>query len=437
MLPSPLLLWLSIAGLVVAALPVFVHPNLWIAVAVMWGVLLFAIALDVLQLLRAKPQLSAEVPKSVGVGTDVGVPVTLSLSKAGPFPTLPITLRPDTSEPLRAGADISVRTGVQPRRAHLVLSAPLRGIGTLASIWARLEGPFRLVRKIERFPVLSKVAVVPDVERVRELALAHFGAQPLSGVHLQRRRGDGGEFDRLEKYEPGMDLRKVDWKASARYQKLRVRRFRLEQNQRVILCVDTGRLMGDPIEDLSRLDHGVHAALLLAQVALRAGDQVGLQAYGEKPHDFVKPRGGIRQISTLRRSLADLHVSDDETNHVLGTHALLTRLKRRSLIVVFTEFVDPTSAELMVEHLGHLARKHLVVFVALDDPKIESRIDVRPEQPEDLAAVTVASGMRQDRGRVLRRLRRMGVDVIQAPPGPAALQLLDRYVRIKRRGLIG
>ncbi len=195
--------------------------------------------------------------------------------------------------------------------------------------------------------------------------------------------------------------------------------------------------MADAIDGLERLDHAIHAMLLLSRVALKNGDLVGIHAYGEEPRAWVPPAGGMRQMARIKHGLATLDARSEETNHVLGVHRLVAQLKRRSLIVVFTEFGDATTAELMVEHLGHLARKHLVIFVALDDPAIEEPLETLPKEPVDLAAATVAGGMRQDRQRVLRRLSRMGVDVISGPPGPAALQLLARYVHVKRRGLIG
>ena len=145
----------------------------------------------------------------------------------------------------------------------------------------------------------------------------------------------------------------------------------------------------------------------------------------------------MRQAARIARSCAELESHPVETNHVLGIHALLTKLKRRSLIVLFTDFADSTTAELMVDHLGHLARRHLIMFVALDDPVIEEPLDRTPGSAQDLAAAVVAGGLRQERHRVLRRLTRMGVDVIHGPPGPATLRLLARYVHVKRRGLIG
>src|SRR5262249_31560064 len=152
--------------------------------------------------------------------------------------------------------------------------------------------------------------------------------------------GDGGEFDSLTAYVPGMDVRAVDWKASARHRALRVRRFRLERNQRVITCLDTGRLMAEPVQGLQRLDHAIHASLLLAHAALRSGDLVGLHAYGGDPKAWVAPTTGVRHVRQLTDACSELFAEDDETNHVLGLKDLLTRLSRRSLVVVFTEFVD-------------------------------------------------------------------------------------------------
>ncbi len=434
MIPTPRLLWLMLAGLLAAALPIAVDARLWPAVPILWFGLLALGLTDWLVLRRSHPRLLAEVPSSVGVGSDLDLRIELDLRTPR---TLRGTLRCEVSEPLRADDDLPVSAADGVTEHRVTVGTPLRGGGQVRALWLRLDGPFGLLRRIDREDIGAPVAVVPNAGLVRQLALAHFGAQRFGGIHVQRRVGDGGEFDALEAYEPGMDLRMVDWKTSARHQALRVRRFRVEQNQRVVLCVDTGRLMADPLEGLQRLDHAIHASLLLARVALKAGDLVGVYGYDETSKTWVPPSAGMRQMARIRRSLAELRAEPVETNHVRGVHQILRKLRRRSLVVVFTEFTDATTAELMVEHLGHLARRHLVVFVALDDPAIEECMAAVPKSAFDLAATVVAGGLRHDRERVLRRLRRMGIDVVHGPPGPAALQALARYIHIKRRGLIG
>lgn len=436
MVPSQRLLLLTVGGLAVATLPMLVRPELWLVVFGMWAALAIAALVDVLVLYRARPKLSATPPKMVGVGDPFGLPIAVQLGGAL---RLPGTVRAEVEEPLAAVSDAKL-VATPGHSAHEVeLIAPHRGAGRLEALWLRLEGPLGLFARIDRHRLDGPaVSVVPNVRRVRELTLAHFGSQPLrGGLKLERRAGDGGEFDAMVGYVQGMDLRAVDWKSSARHQALRVRRYRLERNQRMVVCVDTGRLMADPIDGLERVDHAVHAAMLLSRTALHAGDLVGLHAYGAEPVAYVPPAGGMRHAAKISEACAGLRSRAEETNHVLGMHTLLKKLRRRSLVVVFSEFTDSTTAELMVEHLGHLARRHLVIFVALDDPAVEAPLRDEPRGPEDLAAAVVAGALRADRRRIQRRLERMGVDVVSGPPGPASLRLLQRYLHVKSRGLIG
>ncbi len=436
MTPSPRLLVLLTAGLPVAALPTLVDVRMWLVFAGMWGLLCLGIGWDLGRLVFRRPRIESSLPSAVGVGDDFRADLAIDCPSGVSLRT---TLRGETAAPLEAGADIAHRLPPGASQLELPLRANRRGTGALEAVWIQFEGPLGLLRRIIRVPVSAgPVQVVPSVQRVQRFVLEHFGAQRFeTGAHVERFRGEGGEFDALEGYAPGMDVRNVDWKASARHWALRVRRYRLETNQRVVLCVDTGRLMADPIDDLQRLDHAVHAALVVAVTALRGGDLVGLQAYAGSPQLFIPPAPGTRHFHRLQHAAAALRPSDAETNHFLGLRDLMTRLQRRSLVIVFTEFTDATMAQLMVENLAHIARRHLVIFVALDDPVTERPLQTCPESVEELAEAVVAGELRDARALVLRELERSGVDVVRGPPGLATLQLLSRYVQIKRRRQIG
>jgi len=432
MLPTRRLLILMSASLALAALPAVVDAMLWPGVIAWWVALACASLWDIALLVRARPRVEVRAPAAVGVGDAASV--TLQLVQAR---SAAATIRAETALPLEPGDDLEVLVPRGESEIALELRAPRRGMGRLVALWARIRGPLGLVCRVERIGVESReIAVVPNLSRVRKLLLDYFGASQQGAVVLPF-RGEGTELDSLAAYAPGMDLGDVDWKVSARHQALRVRRNRLEKNQRVVVCIDTGRLMADPIEGLERLDHAVHAALVVSYAALRAGDLVGLHAYASEPLAFLPPIAGVKHVKRLTQACAALKTTDVETNHVLGLHDLLARLKRRSLVVVFTEFVDSTSAELVIESLGHLAQKHLVIFVALDDPITEAPISTEPGSAEDLAEAVVAGQLRDERARVLHKLKRLGVDVVTGTPGRATLDLLARYVRIKKRGLIG
>jgi uncharacterized protein (DUF58 family) len=281
------------------------------------------------------------------------------------------------------------------------------------------------------------VSVVPNLRPVRAAALRFFGSRELvAGVQVERFVGDGSEFDALVEWVPGLDARAISWKASARHRKLLCQEFRAERNHQVILALDTGHLMAEPLGGVPRLDHAVTAALLLAHVSLRLGDRVGLYGFDRAARAWAEPQGGLGSFARLKALSAQLDYSTDETNFTLGLTELSARLRRRSLVVVFTDFVDTVTAELMVENLSRLARRQLVVFVALRDPALEEVALAAPRRLGDVYRSVVASDFVRERERVVARLRRAGVQCVDAAPAEVSARLVNRYLDIKRREAI-
>lgn len=435
MVPTPRLLALWMASAPFAVLPLVYEPA-WIVVIFLWLGILALTLFDAIALRRAPLRVTFVKPGSIGVGSRVNAKALVELRAPRP---LKATVRAITTPPLVADVQERVLLSPGTTEVNIELSAQHRGIGALREVWLRLSGPLGLITRIERSEHgAGTVAVIPDAPRAARATMEVFGAQPmLSGLKREKWSGEGGEFESLQAYTLGMNLGAVDWKATARHQQLRVRRFRLERRQRIVLSIDVGRAMRDPIGGMERLDHAVHAALVLGRSALTSGDLVGLHAYAGEPRAWLPPRSGAGQFGRMRHSCASLHAEPDETNHVLGLHDLLRRVNRRSMVVVFTEFSDATTAELMVEALGQLAHKHVIVFVALDDPAIEEPMSELPETAFDLASAVVAGNLSERRHLVLARLRHLGVHVVQAPVGAMAASLVERYVHIKARGLVG
>ena len=188
--------------------------------------------------------------------------------------------------------------------------------------------------------------------------------------------------------------------------------------------------------ELPRLDHAIHAALLLAFFSARAGDRVGLYAFDERPGAFSAPRAGTAAFRALLKVSAGLRYSDAETNFTLGLTDLMQRLTRRSLVVVMTDFTDSVTAELMMDNLTRLAARHLVVFVSLRDPLLGDVVASAPDTLVALQRAVVADSLVREREAVIGRLRRRGILCIDANPSEVGMQLLNRYLEIKRREMI-
>jgi uncharacterized protein (DUF58 family) len=202
------------------------------------------------------------------------------------------------------------------------------------------------------------------------------------------------------------------------------------------MALDAGRVMSEPFAGQPRIDRAVAAALLTAYVALKDGDRVGFFAFDSRPRASSKPIGGERAFSTLQRVAAGIDYSANETNYTLGISTLAAGLNRRSLIVIFTEFADTISAELMMGAVGTLLERHLVLFVVLRDEELEAFAAAEPLAPEDVSRAVAAAGLLQERRLVLTRLRHLGVHVLEASAAETGPALVNSYLGFKRRGML-
>ncbi|MDR1875373.1 MAG: DUF58 domain-containing protein [Synergistaceae bacterium] len=368
----------------------------------------------------------------------VGQPgvVALSLSSGNFLRPLPVQALLEQT----GSADVPAVVGGTMVAGRLELALPVvprrRGQVTVDALWLRWSGPLGLIELWRRQPVDRSIDVVPDVKGIHETALQFFSRDAVCGVKTQRLRGEGGEFENLQDYEPGMDIRTIDWKRSARHRKLLCREFRQERNHRIVLGFDTGRLMIEPVDGVPKLDHAIRAGLLLAWISLRSGDLVGGCAFDAEFRNFITPGRGMSHFTQLQRFSAALAYRTEETNFTPGLAELCARLRRRTLVVLFTEFVDPISAELLIESLQLMTRRHVVVFVTLRDPLLTRLRDASPVDFPRVAEAVIADDFLRERKVVLERIARLGVHCLDAPAQTVPATLLNRYLRIKQRGLL-
>jgi uncharacterized protein (DUF58 family) len=311
-----------------------------------------------------------------------------------------------------------------------------RGRVTLDALWLRWSGPLGLMETWRRQPIGKSIDVVPDVKGIYEAALQFLSKEVLYGTKPQRLHGEGSEFENLQDYTPGMDSRMIDWKRSAHHRKLLCREFRQEQNHWIVLGFDTGRLMLEPVDGVPKLDHAIKAGLLLGHVSLRNGDLVGGCSFDSCFRNFLAPGRGMSRFTQLQSFSAALEYRTEETNFTLGLTELATRLRSRALVVLFTEFVDQISAELLIESLQLMTRRHVVVFVTLRDPLLTRLRDAPPTDFSTAAEAVIAADFLREREVVLERVARLGIHCLDVPARAVSTALLNRCLAIRQRGLL-
>ncbi|MBU3992144.1 MAG: DUF58 domain-containing protein, partial [Alphaproteobacteria bacterium] len=317
------------------------------------------------------------------------------------------------------------------------LAPTRRGTGAVSEVWLRWTGPLGLGARQHRRELDAAMRVSPSLAAVRSPALHLFLRESEYGLVARRIRGEGTQFEALAEYQPGMDRRRIDWKTSARHTHLYAKEYETERNNQVVFAFDCGRAMCEPVAGLPRIDRAVSAALAAAYVALKGGDRVALFGFAARPELATPFVAGTRAFHRLQSAAAELDYHPQEPNFTLALATLAGRLRRRSLIVVFSEFPDPTSAELMVESISRLIAHHVVLFVTLADEELETIAADAPQDMPRLAMAVTADTLLRQRQLVTARLHQLGVEVIEAPHDRIGTRLIDAYLRIKRAGRIG
>ena len=416
------------AALIIA----FVTPAWWVIGPAWFAVVLAAIAADAASLVRRRIEAAVELPQVLHVGEPDRVLVRIACSDS-----VTVEFAVDIEGPTAALDTHSGRVAADGTLAREIEIRPYRrGKVRLARLWLRSAGPLGFAARTLRRALDADCPVVPNIASVKRHALAFAASDAPLGIKPQIEKGSGSEFEALREYAAGLDTRTIDWKHTARHRKLLCKEFQTERNHHVVLALDTGHLMAETVDGLPKLDHAIGALLLLGYVSLRAGDKVGVAAFDAQTRAFVTPSGGVGTMARLQRAFAAVDYSTNETNFTLALAQLRGRLSRRSLIVVATDFVDTVTADLMIDNLGYLARRHLIIFVALSDTSLEDPFARRPDDIEHVARAVVAYDLMRERRAVFARLTRLGVLCVEAPASRLGPSLVNRYLAVKARDQI-
>jgi uncharacterized protein (DUF58 family) len=436
MRPTGRAVWLFTLGVPLALFLVIYDASLWPFSFDYGALVLVAMATDAaLALPRRRLDVGVVVPARLYIGEQGAVAVTIARNRHRRTTRFELLAeqRGEVDPPelvaaaLEPGSEAVAALPVMPRR---------RGQVHIDRIWLRWRGPLGLVQLTRVVAVDRAIDVVPNVRGVQNAALQFFSQEAIFGVKVQQQRGEGAEFESLRDHVPGIDTRFIDWKHSARHRKLVCKEFKTERNHQVILSFDTGHLMREPIEGIPRLDHAINAGLLLAWISLHGGDLVGTYAFDTAVRQYVTPIRGISAFGRLQIAAAELAYRTEETNFTLGLAELGARLKRRALVILFTEFVDTVTAELLIESMTRMASRHVVVFVTLRDSLLQRTVDAAPDRFENVAEAVIAHDLLRDRAIVFGRLERLGVHCLDVASRGLSVALINRYLLIKQRGLI-
>ncbi len=310
-----------------------------------------------------------------------------------------------------------------------------RGVHELRPLSLRVRGRLELVQRTMRHDDRLSIRVAPSLATVRHyrlLTLQHRLRE--MGVRSVRRRGAGTSFSNLREYAIGDDPRRIDWKATARRDKLIVREYTVEQGQTVMLAVDAGRLMTQLSDSRQRFEHALASATVLADVAVHSRDMVGLIVFDDRIRALVPPMRGASALAAIRDALVGVQATMAEPDYASAFRTLAARHRKRALVVVFTDVIDPRASRAIIAHTSRAAVRHLPLVVALrNDRLVEAAVPTGGESSNDLFVNAAAEELLLAREDALLRMRRAGVSVLDVSPREMTAAVVNRYLAIKAR----
>ena len=279
------------------------------------------------------------------------------------------------------------------------------------------------------------VRVVPNFQAVARFAILALADQlGQMGIRVGRRRGEGLEFQELREYRDGDSLRRVDWKATARRQRLISRQYQEERNQQIVCLIDCGRRMHAKDGDLTHFDHVLNTVLLLAYVALRQGDSVGFLTFSGTER-WLPPVQGNVGLEAILRLVYDLETTQSPSDYLEAATRLMMRQKRRALVLLLSNLRDEDSDEI-VPALRLLRTRHLVLLASLRETVLKETLERPVEGLKDALRVGAVHRYLSARGQVLDKLQVGGILTLDTEPEMLPYQVVNRYLEVKRSGLL-
>ena len=438
---TPRAIVLLVVGLLLV-LPGFFDARLAYAM-VAWDALVFAaIVLDALRL-PGPSQITLERCWSNAPSLDSETEIELAVEFAG-GPILECRLVDDLP------GDLLLEPATHPLRAYPNARAALRytftprerGDTNTGALFLRYTSLLKLVERWAMAPLEQPVRVYPALRRGedQQIFLARSRQADLQ-LRQMRQRGLGREFESLREYREGDDLRDVCWTATARRGQLITRQFQTERSQAVWIVLDAGRLLrGRIVPDSSsdrlshtKLDYACSTAVSLAHLALYSGDRAGLLVYGQKVQQRVLPGRGATHMRQIVESLAQAKTEASEADH-LRAAAVLGRLQpRRALILWITDLSESAMRPEVIDGALQLLRRHVLLFVAIGQPDVETIAATRPKNAEQMFRASAAQELIGRRERLLARLREQGAFTFDLNPEKLTSAVLNQYLAVKEK----
>lgn len=326
---------------------------------------------------------------------------------------------------------VALRPGEQQRLTYSVRPTE-RGRYAFGRVNVYVSTRIGLVQRRYQSGELHEAAVYPSFVQLAKYELfAATRRLDLLGLKKVRRLGHTMEFEHVREYVRGDDVRTLNWRATARRGDLMVNQYQDERAQPIYAVLDTGRVMKMPFDGMTLLDHAINAALVLTGVAVKKGDMAGVVSYSNRVHQIIKAERRAAQMGLILEALHNLTTDFAESDVQQLYASLRSRLPRRSLLVLFTNYESVSGLRRHLPELARLARHHVVLTVLFENTELKALTAETATTLDGVYVRAIAQQFADEKHEITRVLRQHGVMTLLTTPAALTLDVVNRYLELK------
>jgi len=257
-----------------------------------------------------------------------------------------------------------------------------------------------------------------------------------SGNQRMRKIGQSMEFEQIKEYVSGDDIRSLNWKASARKGGLMANSFMEERSQQVYCIIDKGRLMKMPFNGMTLLDYAINSCLILSNICLRKQDKVGLITFSNEPGTVLAADRKSSQLENILQLLYKQKTDFLESDFEMLYLQMRSKIKHRSLLILFTNFESLSGLNRQIDYLRSLARNHLLLVIFFENSELDELQYSHAKNVEEVYIKTIAEKFAFEKRIIAKELSKYGILSILSSPKNLTVNAINKYLELKVRQAI-
>jgi len=294
-----------------------------------------------------------------------------------------------------------------------------------------------LLKRRHNMEAGETIPVYPSFLQMRKYELlSQTTIQTEFGNKRMRKIGHSMEFEQIKEYVRGDDIRSVNWKATARKGSLMVNNYTDEKSQQVYCIIDKGRLMKMPFGGLTLLDYAINSTLVLTGVCLQKQDRVGVMTFANKMGSLLAADRKPIQRESILQLLYNQETAFLESDYEMLYMQIRSRIKHRSLIVLYTNFESLSGLNRQLNYLRSIAKHHLLMVVFFENTELHSLSHLEAQNVEDVYIKTIAEKFEFEKRLIVKELKKHGILSILTPPEKLTINAVNKYLELKARQAI-